>query len=136
MQTKLAVITEIDTEYEQNKIWMQLNCDTPFPIHHTFTANYLSDFTRIQEIQRFIKADNVQDFVEKQVRVIIEQEGICFKTIAIGSSTKNKFIDLYGDEFPVSEHRIFRRYDLAKKRRVFINALKAKWKTLREHIEL
>lgn len=136
MQTKLAVIKEVDVDSLQDKIWVQLNCGTMFPIHHTFSAGYLSDITRIEEILKFVKADNVKELAEKQVRVVIEEEGVLCKLLAIGATTKNKFIDLYGGEFPVSERRIFRRYELAKKRRMFINNLKAKWNMLRVRIKL
>lgn len=137
LENKIATITDVDTEYKHNQIWMQLCCDTPFPIQHVFIVNNLSDITRIHEIRKFIGVDNVKDFEGSQVRIIVESRGkIWYEVLAIGATHKNKFIDLYGDEFPVSERNIFIRYKLAKERKAFINALKAKWDVLRKHLGL
>ncbi len=127
MQTRSAVITEVDVNYQQGwerKVWMQLNCGATFPIHHVFFVDYLTDATRINEIMKFAKVKKVEDLVGKKVRVVVEQVGVYTRPIAIGSEKKNRFIDLSGGEFPVSERRVFIRHKLAKKLRKFTNNLK------------
>ncbi len=129
MQTRSAVITEVDANYQQGrerKVWMQLNCGEAFPIHHVFSVDYLADATRIIEIMKFAKVKEMEDLVGKKVRVVVEQDGVYTRPIAIGSERKNRFIDLSGGEFPVSERRVFIRHKLAKKLRMFINNLKIK----------
>lgn len=137
MQTKLAVITAVDTQWQRNEIWIQLSCGTMFPLNHLFKCEFLDDYTRVQEICRFMKTDDENELLHKQIRVIIEQDGkISPKLIAVGSVQQNKFVDLYGGEFPVSERKVYRRYERAKKRRAFINVLKARWNMFKEHVSL
>ena len=127
MQTRSAVITEVDANYQQGrerKVWMQLNCGEIFPVHLVLSVGSLADATRISEIMKFSKVKKVEDLVGKKVRVIVEQVGVYTRPIAIGSEKRNKFIDLSGGEFPISERRVFIRHKLAKKLREFTNNLK------------
>ena len=127
MQTRSAVITEVDANYQQGrerKVWMQLNCGEIFPIHLALSVGSLADATRISEIMKFSKVKKVEDLVGKKVRVVVEQVGVYTRPIAIGSEKRNRFIDLSGGEFPISERRVFIRHKLAKKLRMFTNNLK------------
>ena len=108
MDTVNATITDIISR--DNKIWVQLRCyEKYFPLHFEFDVRNLNDLSKIMFLIKATKAGNVEGLKGKSVR-IIDNENIQDSLIAIGSSYKDRFIDLYGSEFPTSEKRIYRRY--------------------------
>lgn len=114
MNTINATIMEVLSENENGNavVWLRLNCDNhPFPIYHKFYVGFLGDLYRIQFLIKNTKAINIDDLKGKSVRVIDNGE-VRNYLIAIGSPSKNRFVDLKGDEFPVSERRIYWRYKL------------------------
>ena len=55
------------------------------------------------------KAKDIKDLIGKNIRVV-DTEAIRDSLVAIGDNSKNKFVDLYGSEFPVRERKIYRKY--------------------------
>lgn len=108
MYTTDATITDIIVN--ETKIWLQLNCNEKyFPLHYEFDVRMMNDLSKILFLIKVTKAGNIEGLRGKNVRVI-DTEKIQDSLIAIGSNYKNRFIDLYGSEYPISEKRIYRRY--------------------------
>lgn len=108
MYTTDAIITDVIRE--ETKVWLQLDFDNKeFPSHWEFNLATLRDIEKIFFLIKCTKAGTINGLKGKQVRVI-DTEEVQNSLLAIGSPSKNKFIDLYGSEFPVSEKRLYRRY--------------------------
>lgn len=108
MITAGGVITDIIVD--NTKVWLQVTSESKaFPVHYEFDTSLLSDITRLMFLIERTKAKDIKDLLGKSVR-IIDTEELNNSLIAMGDATKNKFVDLYGSEFPVSERRIYGRY--------------------------
>jgi len=109
LKTMTAVIQNVIVGAES--VWIQFCLEGKyFPVHHEFYVGVLSDITKLMFLLKHTKAGNVTELSGKQVRVI--DTGDSYDSLrAIGSVSKNQFIDLYGGEFPVSEKKIYRRYE-------------------------
>lgn len=112
MLTKNATITNItlETGNANTVMWIQFECeDRPWPIYLKFQIWFLSEFEKVSFIMNTAKVRHYRDLIGKKVRVIDNEEERNY-LIAIGHPSKNRFIDLHGSEFPVSERRIYWRY--------------------------
>lgn len=108
MITANAIIS--DVIISDNKVWIQFQVDGKYyPLHYEFNTSFLSDITKLLFILERSKSKNINDLVGKQMRVI-DTEETSNSLVAVGDSCKNKFIDLYGSEFPVREKKIYRKY--------------------------
>ena len=108
MITANAIITDVIRE--NNKVWIQFEVEGKyFKAHCEFNTSLLSDITRLMFLIERTKAKDIKDLIGKNIRVI-DTEEMRDSLIAIGDSFKNKFIDLYGSEYPVKEQRIYRKY--------------------------
>lgn len=114
-KTLEAEITEIQVDEHKSYLWIKIVCSFKnFPIYVPFDLRYLDDFTRVQSIQNFTKSKDLDDLVGKQIRIIDCGDEERNSLVAIGSFSKNRFVAVSDDEFPVSEKRIYKRYGLLK----------------------
>lgn len=108
MITANAIITDVIAD--TSKVWIQFEVEGKyFPTHYEFNTSLLNDITRLMFLIERTKAKDIKDLIGKNIRVI-DTEATRDSLIAVGDSSKNKFVDLYGSEFPVRERRIYRRY--------------------------
>lgn len=108
MFTANAIITDVIVD--QTRVWLQLSLeDKVFPVHYEFDVAMLNDLSKMLFLIKHTKASNIEDLRGKTVRVV-DTEEVRNSLVAIGADSKNKFIDLYGDEYPISEKRLYRRY--------------------------
>lgn len=108
MITANAIITDVIAD--SPKVWIQFEVEGKcFPVHYEFNASLLSDITRLMFLMERTKTKDIKDLIGKNIRVI-DTEEIRDSVIAVGDSSKNKFVDLHGSEFPVRERRIYRKY--------------------------
>lgn len=105
-----ANATISDVIVDKSKVWIQFEIEGKyFPVHYEFNISLLSDFTRLIFIQKRTKTKNTNDLVGKEIRVI-DTEASVNSLVAIGDNKKNKFVSLYGSEFPTREEKIYRKY--------------------------
>lgn len=108
MLTTYATIS--DLRITQTKVWIELKVlGKYFPVNHEFDTALWRDYSKVAFILDITRVKKLGDIKNKGVRVIVT-EAINDSLIAIGDPLKNRFIDLQGDEFPVSERRINWRY--------------------------
>lgn len=108
MITANAIITDVIAD--SPKVWIQFEVEGKyFPAHYEFNTSLLSDITRLMFLIERTKAKDIKDLIGKNIRVI-DTEAMRDSLVAVGDSSKNKFVDLYGSEFPVRERRIYRKY--------------------------
>ncbi len=108
MITANAVITDVIVE--KTNVWIQFDIEGKcFPAHYEFDSALLKDVTKLLFLIERTHAKNINDLVGKNIRVIDTEETIN-SVVAVGDSSKNKFVDLYGSEYTVREKRIYRRY--------------------------
>lgn len=108
--TKEAIITDVSCH--NGIVWIQLSYGKTFPTNHEFNTKVLSDFEKVQFLIKVTKASDIEGLRGKSVRVIDRGEEVRNSLIAIGSCTKNQYIDLYGGEFAVSEKKIYKSHKL------------------------
>lgn len=109
MITANAIITDVIAD--SLKVWIQFEIEGKYyPTHYEFNTSLLSDITRLMFLIERTKAKDVKDLIGKSIRVI-DTEEIRDSLVAIGDNSKNKFVDLYGSEFPVRERKIYRKYE-------------------------
>lgn len=108
MVTANAIITDVIAD--SSKVWIQFEVEGKyFPVHFEFNTSLLSDITRLMFLVERTKAKDIKDLIGKNIRVI-DTEAMRDSLVAVGDNSKNKFVDLYGSEFPVRERRIYRKY--------------------------
>ncbi len=108
MITANAIITDVIAD--SPKVWIQFEVEVKyFPAHYEFNTSLLSDITRLMFLIERTKAKDIKDLIGKNIRVV-DTEAIRDSLVAIGDNSKNKFVDLYGSEFPVRERKIYRKY--------------------------
>lgn len=108
MFTANATITDVIVE--KPKVWVQFEIEGKyFPAHYEFNTSLLSDITKLMFLIERTKAKDIKDLIGKGIRVI-DTEAPSDSLVAVGDNSKNKFVDLYGSEFPVRERKIYRKY--------------------------
>lgn len=113
MFTTEAVISDIKND--GFNLWIAFECQEKyFSPHWTFDCTKLGDYTKIQNLLSITKSSNTQELIGKKVR-IIDSGAKQNSLLAIGSLEKNKFIDLYGNEFLTKENTIYQHHNKSKK---------------------
>lgn len=108
MITANAKITDVIVD--SSKVWIQFEVEGKyFPAHYEFNTSLLSDITKLMFLIERTKAKDIKNLIGKNIRVI-DTEATRNSLVAIGDSSKNKFVNLYGSEFTVRERRIYRKY--------------------------
>lgn len=108
MITANAVITDIIVD--QSKVWVQFEVEGKcFPEHHEFNAALIGDIMRLMFLIKRTNAKDIKDLIGKSIRVI-DTEATRDSLVAVGDSSKNKFVGLHGSEYPVREQHIYRKY--------------------------
>jgi len=108
MITANAIVTNIIVD--NSKVWLEFKVEGKyFPVHYEFDVSLLSDLSKLMFLIKRTKAKNIEGLLGKNVR-IIDNEQTCNSLVALGDISKNKFVDLSGSEFPVSERRLYRKY--------------------------
>jgi len=109
MYTSLATITNIKV-YENGIIWFEFQEENKsFPTHCELACGSLSGYYKINYLLSKTKSKSVYDLVGKSVR-IVDTEKLQAAIVAIGLAEKDKFHDVYGQEYPVKEKRIYKKY--------------------------
>ena len=105
-----ANATISDVIVEETKVWVKFEIEGKyFPAHYEFNTSLLSVITKLMFLLKGAKAKNVKDLIGKGIRVI-DTEAPSNSLVAVGDNSRNKFVDLYGSEFPVRERKIYRKY--------------------------
>lgn len=108
MITANAIITDIIVD--SPRVWVQFEVDGKyFPAHYEFNTSFLSDITKLMFLLERTKSKKITDLIGKGIRVIDTEKSID-SVVAVGDNSKNKFVDLYGSEYPVRERKIYRKY--------------------------
>lgn len=108
MITANAVISNIIVE--NNTVLIQFSVEGKyFPTNYSFNTSSLGDITKLMFLLQRTKAKNINDLIGKRIQVI-DTEEISNSLVAVGDQNKNKFVDLYGGEFPVRERKIYKKY--------------------------
>lgn len=108
MITTKGTITDVSVN--ENIVWIQFKVEGKyFQAHFEFNTSLLGDITKLMFLLKRTKSKNINDLIGKNIRVI-DTETITKSLVAIGDNNKNKFVDLYGSEFPVREQKIYKKY--------------------------
>lgn len=108
MYTADAIISDVINNCK--KVWIQLDYDGRcFSSYHEFDLKYLKDVDDLMSLMKFTNSKEIEDLLGKYVRVI-DNGDVRNSLVAIGSMSKDKFIALYLDSFPISEKKLYRKY--------------------------